>query len=206
MRPVPALLLCIRVSSLDSVSANRIALLTFAQVAPQRKLPAFYVLDSIVKNVGTPYTLFFGRKLYQTFMDAYASVDNVTRRKMDEMLKTWKEPVPGSIDTRPVFPPDVVRPIENALIKARTTALQAQQESLRGQQQLLSRGRVAMPYRETPTPPDPRSGPQQAGPYGHPPFPGMNGTPQGNPVAIQQGYPIHPNNVCCISLLPENPV
>ncbi|EDN96666.1 hypothetical protein SS1G_01592 [Sclerotinia sclerotiorum 1980 UF-70] len=113
------------------------------QTSPQKKLPAFYVLDSVVKNVGTPYTLFFGRQLYSTFMEAYALVSHDVRRKMDEMLKTWKEPVPGSIDTRPVFPPEVTRPIENALIKARTSALQ--QEQLRSQQQLMNRGRSARP-------------------------------------------------------------
>ncbi|KAL8366127.1 hypothetical protein RB595_004751 [Gaeumannomyces hyphopodioides] len=161
------------------------------QVVASRKLPALYLLDSIVKNVGTPYTLFFGRKLYQTFMEAYASVDNGTRRKMDEMLKTWKEPVPGTLDTRPVFPPDTVRPIENALIKARTSALQAQQEQMRSQQQLLAGGRGRPPngpYRETPTPP---GGPRN--PYGHafaPPS-GPNGRPSETPV--MQGYLTHHN-------------
>jgi pre-mRNA cleavage complex 2 protein Pcf11 len=86
--------------------------------------------------VGTPYTLFLGRNMYQTFMNAYTLVDSQTRRKLDEMLKTWKEPVPGSLDTRPVFAPDITRNIENALIKARTAALQSQQarqpEILRG--------------------------------------------------------------------------
>lgn len=125
------------------------------QTSPAKKLPAFYVLDSVVKNVGTPYTLFFGRQLYSTFMEAYALVDNNVRRKMDEMLKTWKEPVPGSIDTRPVFPPEVTRPIENALIKARTSAVQAHQEHLRSQQQLLGRrpNPSPTPFRDTPTPP-----------------------------------------------------
>ena len=99
-------------------------LLTLRQTSREKKLPAFYVLDSIVKNVGTPYTLFFGRQLYSTFMAAYALVDQPVRRKMDEMLKTWKEPVPGSMDTRPVFPPEVTRPIENALIRAKTSYLQ----------------------------------------------------------------------------------
>ena len=99
-------------------------LLTLCQTSREKKLPAFYVLDSIVKNVGTPYTLFFGRQLYSTFMAAYALVDQPVRRKMDEMLKTWKEPVPGSMDTRPVFPPEVTRPIENALIRAKTSYLQ----------------------------------------------------------------------------------
>ncbi|RAL61575.1 hypothetical protein DID88_009614 [Monilinia fructigena] len=172
------------------------------QTSPQKKLPAFYVLDSVVKNVGTPYTLFFGRQLYSTFMEAYALVSHDVRRKMDEMLKTWKEPVPGSIDTRPVFPPEVTRPIENALIKARTSALQ--QEQLRTQQQLMSRGRSAVgqaPYRNTPTPPNssrqpvypPPGYPQQYPPpvngqqysnqtNGHM----QHGLPQRPPPAVQQ--------------------
>lgn len=162
------------------------------QVNPPKKLPALYLLDSIVKNVGTPYTLFFGRKLYQTFMEAYASVDNATRRKMDEMLKTWKEPVPGSLDKRPVFPPEVVRPIENALIKARTSALQAQQEQMRNQHHLLGgRGRPApmvpqggMPYRDMVTPPGVR-GPNS---YNQPPYAPPNGRgPESSAQA--QAYP-----------------
>ncbi|KAG9231019.1 hypothetical protein BJ875DRAFT_506952 [Amylocarpus encephaloides] len=105
------------------------------QTSPQKKLPAFYVLDSVVKNVGTPYTIFLSRGLYTTFMEAYALVDVNVRRKMDEMLKTWKEPVPGALDSRPVFPRDVTSPIENALIKARTSALQAHNEYLQSQRQ-----------------------------------------------------------------------
>ena len=81
--------------------------------------------------------------MYQTFMNAYTLVDSPTRRKLDEMLKTWKEPVPGSLDTRPVFPPEVTRGIESALIKARTAALQQQQA--RSQQEVLTRGRVGTP-------------------------------------------------------------
>lgn len=105
-------------------------------------------------------------------MDAYASVNDPTRRKMEEMLKTWKEPVPGSIDKNPVFPADSVRPIETALIKARTSALQAQQEQMRTQQQLFGRGgrSSAAPYRATPTPPNAR---QQ--PFNQPSYPGANG-------------------------------
>ncbi|KUL85823.1 hypothetical protein ZTR_07339 [Talaromyces verruculosus] len=121
---------------------------------PSQKLPALYVVDSVVKNVGTPYTLFLGRNLYQTFMNAYTLVDQQTRRKLDEMLKTWKEPVPGSLDPRPVFPVDITRGIENALIKARTAALQQQQRNQ--PQDVLARGRnSATPpsWTHTPTPP-----------------------------------------------------
>lgn len=85
------------------------------------------MLDSLVKNVGTPYTLYLGHNLYETFMNAYVLVDSPIRKKLDEMLKTWKEPIPGSLDTRPVFPLEKSRQIENALIKARTNALARQQ-------------------------------------------------------------------------------
>ncbi len=105
-------------------------------------------------------------------------VDNNVRRKMDEMLKTWKEPVPGSIDVRPVFPQDVTRPIENALIKARTSAIQATQEQARTQQQYMGRGRAIpspVPYRETPTPPNT---------YRQPPY-GAHGSMQN----YHQNYP-----------------
>lgn len=147
-----------------------------------------YVLDSIVKNIGTPYTLFFGKNLYSTFMDSYASVNDSTRRKMEEMLKTWKEPVPGSIDKNPVFPPDVVRPIENALIKARTSALHAHQEQMRTQHQLFGRGgRQVAPHRNTPTPPNARQQFNQP----QPPHPGVNGHRPESALG-QSAYPQQP--------------
>ena len=69
---------------------------------------------------------------------------------MDAMLKTWKEPVPGSIDPRPVFPRETVQPLENAMIKVRATL-----EKIRQSQN---------PYQGTATPP------QQNGQYPRPQF------------------------------------
>ena len=72
------------------------------------------------------------------------------------MLKTWKNPVPGSIDTRPVFPAEVTKGIEKALIQARTQALQQQQQQQRSQHDLLRRRPVSTAsagYRDTSTPP-----------------------------------------------------
>ena len=104
-------------------------MLTLPQTAPSRKLPALYVLDSIVKNVGTPYTVYLGRGLFTTFIESYGMInDPLTRRAMDNLLKTWKEPVPGSMDHRPVFSLEVVRPIENALIQWKTAILQKQRQ------------------------------------------------------------------------------
>lgn len=125
------------------------------------------MLDSIVKNVGTPYTLYFGRNLFKTFMESYAVVAQPIRRKMEEMLRTWKEPVPGSMDSRPVFQPELVRPIENALMKARAASMPAQGP-------IPGRGRVGMPQRDTPTPPGMRP---QGAPQGYPTqYPPPNGT------------------------------
>ncbi|KAI9699285.1 MAG: hypothetical protein M1836_002895 [Candelina mexicana] len=165
-----------------------------SKAPPTKKLPALYVLDSVVKNVGTPYTLFFGRNLYSTFMNAYTKVDGPIRKKLDEMLKTWKEPVPGSVDTRPVFPVEVTRPIENALIKARTAFVQQHHAKLQQERLNLSR-HVATPpvgWRNTPTPPQAVTTyrpPPTTNSYG--PQHGNNGVPNNhsNHQAPPQQYP-----------------
>ncbi|KAK0674438.1 putative PCF11 component of pre-mRNA 3'-end processing factor CF I [Cercophora samala] len=154
--------------------------------APASKtLPALYVLDSIVKNVPTPYALYFGPKLYQIFMGSYTKVDNATRRKMDEMLKTWKEPVAGSISKKPVFPLELVRPIENALLAARN----AYMEQTKFQNHLM-RGRPAgPPARDTPTPPMGRA---YQPPPGQPPY---QGPPNGQyQPPGEQAYPVRSGN------------
>lgn len=139
-------------------------------------------MDSIVKNVGTPYTLYFGRTLFKIFMESYAVVDHGVRRKMEEMLKTWKDPVPGSMDTRPVFSHELVRPIENALMKARAASMPQQAQSA-----IPGRPRSAMfPHRNTPTPPGMRGYPGPAGNFPPQPHPFANGGHPGEPVA---GYP-----------------
>lgn len=165
---------------------RRLVKLTHWQAPPTKKLPALYVLDSIVKNVGTPYTLYFGRNLFKTFMESYAVVDVNVRRKMEEMLKTWKDPVPGSMDTRPVFSHELVRPIENALMKARAATM-PQQGAIPG------RPRSAMmPHRNTPTPPGMRGPGAPAGPFPLQQHGFPNGGRQGEvpyPVQQQVSYP-----------------
>ncbi|GJN73349.1 hypothetical protein PLIIFM63780_007413 [Purpureocillium lilacinum] len=156
------------------------------KAAPNKKLPALYVLDSIVKNVGTPYTLYFGRNLFKTFMESYAVVDHNIRRKMEEMLKTWKDPVPGSMDTRPVFSHELVRPIENALMKARAASM-PQQGPIPG------RPRSALlPNRNTPTPPAMR-GQAQPPPVPYPPHlhqQPVNGGRPGETAPAAFGFPV----------------
>ncbi|EWC45026.1 hypothetical protein DRE_06306 [Drechslerella stenobrocha 248] len=142
------------------------------KTSPLRKLPALYLLDSIAKNVGTPYTLFFGRNLYRTFMDAYSLVESPVRRKLEEMLQTWKQPVPGSTSSNPLFPADTTRKIDNALIKARTAAVQQQQKQMKQDSARFGLGQPSVaanansgPYRSTPTPPTLANGHSQPGVY-----------------------------------------
>ncbi|KAJ8118949.1 hypothetical protein OPT61_g163 [Boeremia exigua] len=118
---------------------------------PEWKLPSLYVLDSIVKNVGTPYTVYLGRNLYRTFMDAYLVVDQATRKAMEGLLRTWKQSVPESMDTRPVFPANVTGDIENAVNKIRTVAAQTQVP--RPTHALPPRPPSSVAWRDTSTPP-----------------------------------------------------
>lgn len=125
-----------------------------SQAPPARKLPALYVLDSIAKNVGSPYTVYFGRNLHQTFMHAYSQVDTNVRRKLEEMLKTWREPVPGSLSTTPVFPIASTQTIVDNLNKFRAaTAANSrfQATPIQGGPARVASSQQA--YRQTPTPP-----------------------------------------------------
>jgi pre-mRNA cleavage complex 2 protein Pcf11 len=85
-------------------------------------------------------------------MNAYTLVDGNVRKKLDETLKTWREPVPGSLSSTPVFRLDITQRIVDALSKARLAAQQNrnQQTPLLGSRIAISQ---AQPYRNTPTPP-----------------------------------------------------
>jgi len=90
------------------------------------------------------------------------------------MLDTWEQPVPGSLDQRPVFPIDTIRPIKNALNKARSAAVErSQQEQARTQQMMARQRPMVMPntqWRSTPAPPQAKihfSSPPQHGYYQH---------------------------------------
>ncbi|OAL26076.1 hypothetical protein AYO22_04490 [Fonsecaea multimorphosa] len=146
---------------------------------PARKLPALYVLDSIAKNVGSPYTVYFGRNLHQIFMLAYSQVDSAVRRKLEEMLKTWREPVPGALSTTPVFPIASTQTIVDSLNKFRGQ-VPANHRSTPIQGQPV-RVPSAQPYRHTPTPP-------QTLPQFAQNIPSHIRSPQPQPAVPQQPY------------------
>ena len=87
-------------------------------------------------------------------MDAYTLVEQPVRRKMEELLATWKEPPPTGVTSNPIFPAESTRKVESALLKAKTLALQLEQ---RRQREMAAAGLA--PHRNTP----PLSFPSQPG-------------------------------------------
>ncbi|KAI0092732.1 hypothetical protein BDY19DRAFT_925885 [Irpex rosettiformis] len=61
---------------------------------PHTKLPAFYLLDAMSKNVFDPYARLFAPVVVRLFLDTYEVVDQATRHKMEEMLGTWRTGAP----------------------------------------------------------------------------------------------------------------
>lgn len=64
------------------------------------KLPAFYLLDAISKNVYDTYAAKFSTFVVPLFLETYGMVDAPTRAKMEEMLVTWRN---GSPTGRELF-------------------------------------------------------------------------------------------------------
>lgn len=68
------------------------------------KLPAFYLLDAISKNVYEPYARHFIPVVVRLFLDTYEQVDPSTRSKMEEMLLTWRTGAPNRTQLFGVVP------------------------------------------------------------------------------------------------------
>jgi pre-mRNA cleavage complex 2 protein Pcf11 len=65
------------------------------RVPPWMKLPAFYLLDAISKNVHIPYAAEFAAFVIPLFLETYDLVDQNTKSKMEEMLLTWRTGSPA---------------------------------------------------------------------------------------------------------------
>ena len=84
-------------------------------------------------------------------MYAYSQVDVQTRRKLEELLKTWREPVPNSISSTPVFPFASTQPIVDTLNRYRSSAAPSSSRP----QSAVQRVYHPMPYQSAPTPAQP---------------------------------------------------
>ncbi|SCU85320.1 LADA_0D06854g1_1 [Lachancea dasiensis] len=84
---------------------------------PNHKLYAFYVLDSICKNAGSPYTIYFSRNLAKLYKRAYLLVDNQTRSSLIRLFQTWLHHSTNSMGDL-LFGKEALDAIEQFLIKA----------------------------------------------------------------------------------------
>jgi pre-mRNA cleavage complex 2 protein Pcf11 len=65
------------------------------RVPPEIKLPAFYLVDALSKNVFDPYAGLFASIVAPLFLETYQQADQQTRGKMEEMLLTWRTGAPN---------------------------------------------------------------------------------------------------------------
>lgn len=59
------------------------------------KLPAFYLLDMISKNIYDPYARHFATFVTPLFLETYHQVDENTRGKLEELIQTWRTGSPA---------------------------------------------------------------------------------------------------------------
>lgn len=84
---------------------------------PKHKIFAFYLIDSICKNVGNPYNVMFSGHLYSLFTDTYLVVtDTPTRQDLINLFKTW--PRARTSAGAELFPASVLKKIELFVIDA----------------------------------------------------------------------------------------
>ncbi|KAF7352696.1 CID domain-containing protein [Mycena venus] len=84
-----------RVSQSPAAELEQIPMF-WSQVPQWMKLPAFYLLDAISKNVYEPYARNFSAFVVPLFLETYGQVDEATRSKMEEMLITWRTGSPSN--------------------------------------------------------------------------------------------------------------
>lgn len=85
---------------------------------PLYKLFLFYLIDSIVKNVGSPYNVLFSSELYALFTETYTIVNDSVRQNLIDLFKTWVN-ARTQLDSE-LFPARVIGSIEKFIIKATT--------------------------------------------------------------------------------------
>lgn len=84
---------------------------------PEQKLFALYLLDSVCKIVGEPYTTLVGPEIFKLFSHVYVLVSDGVRGKLVKMFELWK--VTRTKKTGlPLFPAEELEKISKFLLQA----------------------------------------------------------------------------------------
>lgn len=116
------------------------------KILPKYKLYTFYLLDSVIKNIGNPYSLLFAKNLYKLFTESYLIVEDTnTRQDLINLFQTWM--VGQSSNGLEIFPRDVLVKIESFIIKATSLAGGAAQGTQRlNRDVILREGNYLLQY------------------------------------------------------------
>ncbi|WOO84780.1 putative protein [Vanrija pseudolonga] len=77
---------------------------------PQGKLPLLYLIDSISKNIGPPFTdTLLPPILPQLYLATYRQVDGVTKSKMADLVRLWRTGGPNGTE---LYPPAMREAVE----------------------------------------------------------------------------------------------
>lgn len=115
------------------------------KILPKYKLYSFYLMDSIVKNIGNPYNLMFANNLYKNFTETYLIVtDTMTRQSLINLFKTWLTgKTSAGLD---LFHHDVLRKIEEFIIKATSLTSAPTEQARITRDTLLREGNYLLQY------------------------------------------------------------
>ena len=83
---------------------------------PEQKLFALYLLDSVCKTIGSPYSDIAGSQVFNLFSHVYMLVGDAVRQKLVKLFITWKQTI--TRDGQPLFPHSQLDRIEQFLQKA----------------------------------------------------------------------------------------
>lgn len=70
------------------------------------KLPALYLIDSILKNVGGEYVQIFSQDIFKNFVKCFNEVDDPVKQKFLKVLETWSL----------IFSADIIESIKSTVL------------------------------------------------------------------------------------------
>lgn len=78
----------------DKIHASKIVQFLqdkITKVSPECKLPLFYLMDSIMKNVGGKYVEYFGKSIVELYSNCIDKVNTKDQARFGHVLNTWEQ-------------------------------------------------------------------------------------------------------------------